>query len=163
MESQDSIEIFLSGVAKLWMLWLVVAVVGFGRALLALRRVLRLRRSGIAEIDRMDGKTFERRLEIMFRRLGYEVEHVGRRGDYGADLVVRRNGEKTIVQAKRWTKNIHIRAVQEANAAPAMYGCSRAMVVTNRYFTQAAKKLARANRVELWDRDTLVAKLLETT
>jgi HJR/Mrr/RecB family endonuclease len=35
------------------------------------------------------------------------------------------------------------------------------MVVTNRYFTQAARKLARANRVELWDRDQLVEALLK--
>jgi restriction system protein len=64
------------------------------------------------------------------------------------------------VQAKRWTKNVGIKAVQEANAAPAVYGCSNAMVVTNRYFTDAAKKLASANDVALWDRDHLVKALL---
>jgi HJR/Mrr/RecB family endonuclease len=34
------------------------------------------------------------------------------------------------------------------------------MVVTNRFFTQAARKLARANGVVLWDRDRLVKALL---
>jgi HJR/Mrr/RecB family endonuclease len=34
------------------------------------------------------------------------------------------------------------------------------MVVTNRYFTSAARRLANANGVELWDRDKLVAVLL---
>lgn len=162
MESQDGIEVFLDGVAQFWYLWLTVAAVGLGRVALAMRRAIRLRRSGIDGIDRMDGAAFERRLEILFRRLGYDVERVGRRGDYGADLVVWRGEVRTVVQAKRWTRKVHIKAVQEAHAAPAMYGCSNAMVVTNRYFTEAAKKLARANGVELWDRDTLVAKLLET-
>jgi restriction system protein len=161
MQSQSGIEIFLNGVANFWYLWLTLGAIGLVRVALTIRwgsaAPLRDR-----EIDRMDGATFERRLADLFRRLGYDVEHVGRRGDYGADLVVRRDGVRTVVQAKHWTKTVHIRAAQEARGAPAMYGCSGAMVVTSRYFTEAAKKLARANRVDLWDRDVLVSKLLET-
>jgi restriction system protein len=119
-----------------------------------------LRRSGIAEIDRMDGRTFQRRLAILFRRLGYQVEHVGRRGEYGADLIVRRDGKRTVVQARRWTKNVGVKAIQEAHTAPALYSCSGSMVVTNRYFTAAASKLACTNGVVLWDRDRLVKALL---
>jgi HJR/Mrr/RecB family endonuclease len=57
-------------------------------------------------------------------------------------------------------RDVRSSAVQEANAAPAVYGCSNAMVVINRYFTDAAKKLASANDVVLWDRDHLVKALL---
>jgi restriction system protein len=160
VEQSNAVEVFLNGVAEFWPLWVLLGAVFVVRALLVLREWVRLRRSGIAEIDRMDGRTFERCLAMLFRRLGYHVEHVGRRGDYGADLVVRRDGKRVVVQAKRWTKNVGIKAVQEANAAPALYGCSGAMVVTNRHFTAAAKKLARANGVVLWDRDRLVKALL---
>lgn len=144
----------------LWPLAVVVGVVAAIRAATWLYRERRLARSGITEIDRMDGTTFERRLASLFRSLGYRVDHTGRRGDYGADLIVSRAGVRTVVQAKRWTRNVGIRAVQEAHAAPALYGCSRALVVTNRHFTDPAKKLARANGVQLWDRDQLVALLL---
>jgi restriction system protein len=41
-----------------------------------------------------------------------------------------------------------------------MYKCSEALVVANRSFTRQARTLARANDVALWDRDTLVGKLL---
>jgi restriction system protein len=35
------------------------------------------------EIKRMSGEQFERRLGVLFRDLGYRVEHTGRRGDFG--------------------------------------------------------------------------------
>ena len=55
--------------------------------------------------------------------------------------------------------------LQTSNSKPADRGNGngvevRAMVVTNRYFTSAARSLARANGVELWDRDRLVSALL---
>lgn len=40
----------------------------------------------------MDGKTFEGFLGTLFRRLGYRVENTRYRGDYGADLIVSREG-----------------------------------------------------------------------
>ena len=57
-------------------------------ALLALRRSRRLRRSGIAEIDKMSGLEFEQYVEWLFRKLGYSVERTKYQGDFGADLVI---------------------------------------------------------------------------
>ncbi len=77
-------------------------------------------------------------------------------GDYGADLVLEKDGVRTVVQAKRWTKNVGVKAIQEAVAAKPIYRCEHAMVVTNRYFTEQARRLAKANGVRLWNRDELV-------
>jgi restriction system protein len=140
-----------------WPLWLLVGLVGLTKLGYQLYRLRRLSRSGIAEIDTMDGRTFEVFLSTLFRRLGYSVEVTKYRGDYGADLVVKRAGRKTVVQAKRWKKRVGLKAVQEAVAAKAMYGCDAALVVANREFTQQARRL---NKVELWDREALVGKLL---
>src|ERR671915_976665 len=150
-------------VGHLRWLWLVVAVVVLGRLLQEIYERRRLARSGIREIDAMNGPTFERYLGIMFRRLGYEVEHVGSaRGDYGADLVIRKNGTRTVVQAKRYGgERVGVRAVQEANAARAMYRCAEAMVVTNNAFTQQAEALAHAADVELVGREELIKALLD--
>jgi len=150
----------LGELLQLWWLLALVAGIGAVRAADWLRRQRRLSRSGIAEIDAMTGAAFEQRLAILFRGLGYSVRHVGRRGDYGGDLVIEKDGVRTVVQAKRWTRNVNVKAVQEAHAAPAMYGCTRALVVTNRYFTTPARRLARANNVDLWDRDRLMSALL---
>lgn len=120
----------------------------------------KLARSGIREIDRMDGKTFEKYLEILFWKQGYKVERTVYIGDYGADLVVSKDGVKTVVQAKRFKGNVGIKAVQEAVAAKGYYGCAKAMVVTNSSYTKPAVALAEANDVELWNRDRLVNVLL---
>jgi len=53
-----------------------------------------------------------------------------------------------------------VRAVQEVVAARRYYGGSRALVVTNSRFTRPARMLARANDVELWDRERLLTALL---
>lgn len=143
-----------------WWLWLLIAAIGTGKLAWRLYEIRRLARSGIADVDRMDGATFERFLVTLFRRLGYDVEHTGRRGDYGADLVVTKEGRRLAVQAKRWSKSIGVKAVQEAVAAKGLYKCEAALVVANRAFTRQAQTLARANDVELWDRDVLIENML---
>jgi restriction system protein len=150
-------------VGHLRWLWLVVAVVVLGMLVQTIYERRRLARSGIREIDAMDGATFERYLGLMFRRLGYEVERVGSsRGDYGGDLVIRKSGTRTVVQAKRYGgQRVGIKAVQEANAARAMYRCAEAMVVTNTAFTQQAEALAPVAGVELVGREELIRALLD--
>jgi restriction system protein len=111
----------------------------------------------------MDGSTFEQRLAILFRGLGYRAERVGAtRGDFGGDLIVSKDGKRTIVQAKRWNKNVGLKAVQEAVAARGFYKTDAAMVVTNRGFTVQAHKLAEENGVTLWGREALVSALLNS-
>jgi restriction endonuclease len=159
-DQSDAIATLLHSLAKLWPLWVLVALVAAAKLALWLHQEVRLRRAGIAEVDRMDGPTFERFLVSLFRRLDYRVEHTGRRGDFGADLVVAKGGRRTVVQAKCWKRNVGVGAVQEAVAAKGYYRCDDILVVTNRRYTEPAKKLARANAVTLWSRDELVAKLL---
>ena len=120
----------------------------------------RLAASEIDEIDRMDGRTFEKYLEVLFKKLGYRVELTKYVGDYGADLVTRKDGVKTVIQAKRYKKSVGVKAIQEAVAAKGYYGCEAAMVVTNSTYTKQALELARANYVTLRDREWLIAALL---
>jgi len=143
-----------------WPLWLLIVIVALAKFAWHLYRLRRLSKSGITEIDRMDGRTFEVYLSTLFRRLGYGVEVTQYRGDYGADLVVTKDRHRTAVQAKRSGKRVGVKAVQEAVAAKGYYDCDEALVVANREFTQQARRLASKNNVELWDRDILVSKLL---
>jgi restriction system protein len=114
----------------------------------------------LAQIDQMDGRTFERYLHARFERLGYKVTLTPYQGDWGADLVVSRDGVKTVVQAKRYRKAVGVAAVQEVVAAKAVYNCSHALVVTNSRFTPEAITLAKANGVEMWNRERLAQELL---
>lgn len=121
----------------------------------------RARRSGIAGIDRMDVKTLEETLVSLFRQLGYSVEGARVHGDFAAELVVAKDGERTVVEGKRWSKHIGVNAVQAAISARSDFACSHAMVVANRPFTTRAKKIAKTNKVELWDREALITRLLK--
>ncbi|MBM6602313.1 restriction endonuclease [Priestia megaterium] len=107
-------------------------------------------------IDKMDGRQFEIYLQILFRHLGYHPEVTKQSGDFGADLVMKRD-EKIVVQAKRYgyKNRVSLSAVQEVYGAKAYYQANQAWVVTNSYFTKQAKELAAACDVKLVDREDL--------
>ena len=151
----------LSSVVATWQVWSVVVVLALAALAIKAHEARRLARSGIADVDRMDGRSFEEYLGVLFRRLGYSAEVTPYSGDYGADLVIKRDGAREVVQAKRSTRAVGPRAVQEVVAARAHCGCQGAVVVTNSTFTPAARRLAADNGVKLWERRDLVGKILE--
>jgi restriction system protein len=110
----------------------------------------------------MSGLKFEEYLRALFRKLGYKVIKTRHVGDYGGDLVVVKNGVRTLVQAKRYNKKVGLDAIQQAVAAKPHYNCRQAMVVTNSYFTNQAFTLARSNYVKLWNRNRLVNVILNS-
>ena len=116
--------------------------------------------STMSEIDSMDGYHFEKFLTRLFSKHGYIANNVGAGGsDFGADVIIEKDGQKIAVQAKNYDgAKVSNDAVQQAVAAASYYGCTRAMVVTNSFFTSAAKKQAQGSRiipVLLWDRKAL--------
>ncbi|SEL29734.1 restriction endonuclease [Paenibacillus sp. OK003] len=120
----------------------------------------RLKRSGIAEIDKMDGVQFEHYLGHLFRSQGFKAEVTKAAGDYRADLVISKDGKRIVVQAKRYKKNVGLKAVQEVQGAKAHYRANGAWVVTNSNYTEQAYQLAKSNGVRLIARDELVEMLL---
>ena len=114
---------------------------------------------GLAEVDAMSGQGFERYLVQLFCELGYGVRHVGGGGgDFGADLIVERDGVRIAVQAKNYESGrVGNDAVQQAIAGATYYDCQQAMVVTNSGFTKAARQQASRSTipVALWGRKQL--------
>lgn len=129
--------------------------------IIAVNRAERLKRSGIAEIDKMEGVQFEKYLGYLFTTQGYKAKVTQAAGDYGADLVLTKDGKRIVVQAKRYSKNVGLKAVQEVQGAKAHYGASEAWVVTNRDYSTQAYNLAKSNGVRLINRDELVEMLLQ--
>ena len=72
-------------------------------------------------------------------------------GDYGADLIIEKNGIRTAVQTKytRTTKISLIAAIQEAVTARAYYKCHNSMVVTNGPAPNQGIKLAELNNCRI--------------
>lgn len=115
-----------------------------------------LRQSSINQIDLMNGLQFEEYLSSLYKSLGYQTEVTKGSGDFGADLILKNNSKRIVVQAKRYKNKVGIQSVQEVVGAKRYYDASHAWVVTNNYFTEPARKLAHANDVLLVDRDLLI-------
>ncbi|MNJ45283.1 restriction endonuclease [Paenibacillus bouchesdurhonensis] len=139
---------------------LAVAVFIAVLIIIGIKRTERLKRSGIADIDKMEGVQFEQYLGHLFQAQGYKTQVTKAAGDFGADLILQKAGRKIVIQAKRYSKNVGIKAVQEAQAAIAHYGAVEAWVVTNSDFTAAAYDLAKSNQVRLINREALVEMIL---
>ncbi|WP_255257995.1 restriction endonuclease [Bacillus cereus] len=120
-----------------------------------------LSKSGIKQIDRMDGIQFEYYLSTLFKNLGYKVQVTEATGDYGADLILQKGNEKIVVQAKRYSKNVGIKAVQEIIASKIHYKATTAWVVSNSFYTKSAKNLAQTTDVKLIDRTELIDMILK--
>lgn len=119
-------------------------------------KILNLNHSELIKcVDGMSGTEFESFLQRLLEKFGYRAYATAKSGDYGADLIVYKDGLRMVVQAKRYSKSVGIKAVQEALGAVKHYSVSKALVITNSRFTKQACNLAASNDVELWDRGDL--------
>lgn len=112
--------------------------------------------SDIRKIDIMTGEEFEEYLKIHFQKQGYKVFLTPKTNDYGADLILLKNDEKIVVQTKRYRNKVSNNAIQEVVGSIGYYNANKSMVITNSFFTKNALELAKANNVELWDRNKLI-------
>lgn len=152
----------LTGSFYIMLISVVTTVIGIIAFLLfrKMREREKLKRSGIETIDKMDGLQFEDYLAVLFKNHGYKTEVTKSSGDYGADLILKKDSTKIVVQAKRYKKNVGIKAVQEIHASKNYYKADEAWVVTNGDFTNSAKNLASSNQVKLINREALIELIL---
>jgi len=111
--------------------------------------------------ETLDGYQFEEFLCTIFEHLGYITVRTKLSGDQGADLIMKKDGETIVVQAKRYEGPVPNSAVQAIVAAKVHYHADRAMVVTTGEFTRSAIELSLSNRVELWDGKKLASVINE--
>lgn len=120
-----------------------------------LRSPKKVQQVTLDELDKMDGYEFERFLSVLYEKLGYKVLQTQLSRDQGADLVIVKNGERIVVQAKRYSNNVSNKAIPEIAAAIKHYGADRGIVVTTSGFTPSAIELAESNNIELVDRNKI--------
>lgn len=101
-----------------------IAVVALAALIDAVSRARRLRRQrALSDLAALSWQQFEEVIADAFRHNGYQVREVGGRGraDGGIDLVLTRDGETTVVQAKHWRRDrVGVQLVRE------LYGVQRA-------------------------------------
>ena len=115
------------------------------------------------KFERLNGTDFEKLLYRLFGAMGYVVELIGRTGDQGGDLIINKNGERTLIQAKCYRDwSVGNSAVQQVTGAMKHYDCQKTMVVTtSTKFTKEARELAQSNQTELISKNRLSEMLLK--
>jgi len=150
----------LSGLPRDLFIAAAVAIFTFAIGLIVLKRKTDRKRFLHQQFDSLDGHAFESWCADLLRANGFRNVTVTQgSNDQGVDILAERNGSRYAIQCKRYSSRLGNAPVQEVTAGRSVYGCSRAAVMTNSYFTPSARQAARANSVELWDRDDLLAML----
>ena len=103
-------------------------------------------------IDHLTGEGFEELLKKVFTVLGYNAQITKKTGDQGADLILSKDGRKISVQAKRYSKTVGNKAIQEVYSSIQFYETGEAWVITTSGFTKGAIELARKTGVKLYNR-----------
>jgi len=109
----------------------------------------------VAELDQLSGQEFEEFLAGLFRAQGYAAELTPTSGDYGADLILSKDGRRIAVQAKRYVGSVGVQAVQEALSGQAYYQCHTAWVISTGSFTNNAVELAKKSGVKMIGRSEI--------
>jgi HJR/Mrr/RecB family endonuclease len=121
-----------------------------------------LRNEGVEfeKIQLLSGIEFEDLISTSFEKLNLKTYKTPTTGDFGADLVVEDSeGTKYVIQCKRFTAKVNLKAVQEVVAAKMHYSGDYGIVITNSEFLTSAIELAKSNQIELWNGDKLISFL----
>ena len=112
--------------------------------------------TSVSFTDSMDGHSFEYFCADILRYNGYSaVQVTSGSGDFGVDILCKKNNYSYAIQCKCYSNNVGNKSVQEVFSGKAFYKCDFAIVITNSYFTSAAEETARLTDVHLWDRGRL--------
>jgi HJR/Mrr/RecB family endonuclease len=131
---------------------LLILAVGVGAAVVGVLVLFAIVRRAIRpKSKQLDGLSFERYIAGLLPRLGFTDVRLTERYDLGVDIVARKDGITWGIQVKHYGGLVKVDAVRQVVTALNMYGCDRAMVVTNSDFSWPAIELARSNDCVLVD------------
>ncbi len=107
-------------------------------------------------IDNMSGLDFEEFTVNLLKNNGFtNIIKTKASGDYGIDVIASKDEIKYAIQCKNFSSHLGPKSIQEAYSGKNFYNCHIGVVLTNNYFSENAKKLAKNNNILLWDRDKL--------
>ena len=145
-----------------WSLLVVVVIIAWliDRAV----RGARLRRQRVyTDLARLTWEQFESVIADAFRRHGYRVDECGgNKADGGVDLILRRDGERTVVQAKHWRRDVvGVALVRELYGVQCSIGAERAMFVALFRYSPDAVRFAAQVNMTLVDGEELLRIIAE--
>ncbi len=113
-------------------------------------------------LDSLSEGQLVNQLENIFQRQDFKVSEPPHAGNFGADLLLKRDGEETVVQVNPSAQTVGTESVQQLIGAMAYYDAPHGLIVSNSHFTPAAHQLAHRAGILLWDRERLSREMGRT-
>lgn len=112
----------------------------------------------LLDIDRLQPNLFEASIAALYEKQGFEVHLTPYSNDKGVDIVVLKDSENYLIQAKQTKSIVGNSAIQEICTAKKyyeqQYGESfKLLTITNNFFSPSAITLANSNAINLYDRN----------
>jgi restriction system protein len=135
--------------------WLAALASFLGRG----RRQLLDSQTGIDSLRHMSWRQFEQLTGEAFRHQGYAIEETGLGGaDGGIDLILRKNGQTTLVQCKQWqNRQVGVKVVREMYGLLVHHQAAAVKIVALGDYTPDAHRFAQGKPVELIHGSELIA------
>lgn len=142
--------------------WLLLALCWLGAAMSWLgshrSRQLLDTRTDLDSIAALGWCQFELLVGEAFRRRDYTVEQTGLGGaDGGIDLILRRNGRRTLVQCKQWRRQkVPVNVVREMYGLLAHHQADEVKIACSGGYTDDAARFAEGKPIQLISGDELL-------
>jgi len=137
------------------LIWMLAALCWLAAFLSVLggrpRRRLLDAQSGLNSLRAMNWRELEHLVSEAYRRSGFQVEENGQRGtDGGVDLILRRDGQLTLVQCKQWrTQRVGAPIIREQFGLLTHHRAAATIIVTTGDFTPEARAFAEGKPIDL--------------
>jgi len=138
---------------------LVFGIIALASALFsAKRRRLVDEQRSLETLRATSWKDFEYLVAEAYRRRGFAVDYsVGMGADGGVDLVLRKDGRRSLVQCKQWKLfSVGRPVLQQMLGIMTAEGADEAIVVTSGRFTEEARAFASGKPIQLVDGPNLL-------
>jgi restriction system protein len=100
---------------------------------------------------------FEAMVAHLYNQSGHQARRTGQTGDQGIDLVVQaKNGEKWVVQCKRWRGSVGAPVIRDFYGAMQHEKADKGTVITTGKFTRQAREWAAGKPITLYDGEKLI-------
>jgi len=108
--------------------------------------------SSVSDLLELSPAEFEEMVAEVYRAKGHRARRTGTVGDHGVDVVVEaKNGEKWVVQCKRWRGTVGERVVREFYGTMMHEKADKGAIITTGFFTPQAREWARGKPIFLYD------------
>ena len=97
-------------------------------------------------------REFEDMVVELFEGYGHKAKRTGKSGDHGVDVIVQtKNGEKCVVQCKRWRKSVGEPVVRDFYGTVLHEKADRGIIIASGKFSRPAREWVKGKPIALYD------------